>query len=304
MVMIPRILEIAESCRYIAKQRGSIIIKDSTGSLGNFPIADIGIMMVSAYGATFTKDVLVSLAEQGSITILCDNHSLPAAIVTPVVANYETPLRVKLQLGASVPLKKRLWQAIITRKLINQGQLLHSIGNETAAKRLFTISKEVQSGDSDNREAVGARFYWKNLFGENFKREKEGSWPNSALNYGYTILRSAVVRAIYGSGLLPLFSIHHENSKNPFPLADDLMEPYRPIVDYLVYKKVYNRVDELNTQVKQIISKVLWADLVYEGKITPLYQALEQLCFSLVASYKAKKCLLEISELRFENDDS
>lgn len=302
--MIPRILEVAESGRYIAKHRGSLIIKGSTGPQGSVPIDDIGVMMISAYGATMTKEVLVCLAERGAITVLCDNHCIPSAVVIPTSPNYEMPLRVKAQVEARIPLKKRLWQALVMAKLVHQGRVLESLGNQSGARKLYHLSKEVESGDSHNREAVGARFYWKNLFGEQFSRSKDGPWPNGALNYGYTILRSAVTRAIYSAGLLPLFSIHHENATNPFPLADDLMEPYRPVVDYLVYTEVRSHYSELNPEVKRIISQVLWTDLFVDNTCTPLYQGLEQMCYSLVQSYKEKKCRLEIPEFRISHESS
>ncbi|MEW6566319.1 MAG: type II CRISPR-associated endonuclease Cas1 [Spirochaetota bacterium] len=302
--MIPRILEIAENGRYIAKQRGALIIKDSTDQQSIVPIDDIGIMMISAMGATVTKETLVSLAERGAVTVLCNNRYLPSAMVTPVVTNYEMPLRVKFQLDATEPLKKRFWQALIKAKLLHQGRVLTLAGNPVAAKKLFYLCKEVESGDPHNRESVGARYYWKNLFGKEFTRSREGPWPNKALNYGYTILRSAVIRAIYCVGILPMFGIHHENSTNPFPLADDLMEPYRPIVDYLVFKEIAQNTQVVTPEIKRAISKVLWLDLSYNGQTTPLYNAIEQICYSLVKSYKAKKCILEIPEFVIENEDT
>jgi CRISPR-associated protein Cas1 len=295
--MIPHILEVAESGRYISKQHGAIIIKDGTGPGGMVPLDDIGIMIVSAYGATLTKEALVSLAERGAVTVLCGTNCLPAALVVPTTANYEMPLRVRLQVGATLPLKKRLWQALVQAKLVHQGRVLESIGKNQEAHRIFRLSTEVQSGDPQNKEATGARVYWKNLFGETFHRSKDGTWPNGALNYGYTILRSATARAIYGAGLLPLFSIHHENSTNTLPLADDLMEPYRPIVDYIVYN-VAKEEQNLTSNAKQLISKLIWADLTYKESTTPLHKALEQLCYSLVQSFNEKKCVLEIPEIR------
>ncbi|MCX7656273.1 MAG: type II CRISPR-associated endonuclease Cas1 [Treponemataceae bacterium] len=302
--MIPRILEVAENGRYIAKHQGSLIIKDRTGPQGSVPIDDVGVMMISAYGATMTKEVLVCLAERGAITVLCDSHCMPSAVVIPTAPNFEMPLRVKAQVEARLPLKKRLWQAIVIAKLVHQGRVLESVGKQVIARKLYHLSREVESGDIHNREAVGARFYWKNLFGEQFSRTKDGPWPNSALNYGYSILRSAVLRAIYGVGLLPLFSIHHENATNPFPLADDLMEPYRPVVDFLVYTEVLPQYSELSPDVKRIISQIVWADLFIKNKNTPMYQGIEQMCYSLVQSYKGKKCYLEIPEFRISHESA
>jgi CRISPR-associated protein Cas1 len=299
--MVPYILEINENGRYIGKQQGFIVIQEGKQKYGQVPIDDIGIMMISAYGATITKDVLVCLAERGAVTVLCGTNCSPTALVVPATVNYEMPLRVKLQVSTSEPLKKRLWQAIVRSKLLHQATILREVGDIEKANYLKQYAKEVQSGDPNNREASGARVYWKALFGENFTRNKNGNWPNGALNYGYAILRSAVIRALYSVGLLPLFGIHHDNTTNPFPLADDMMEPFRPLVDYIVKTQIDSAISELTPSVKQSISKVLWADCYLNNEITPLNQGLQQFCYSLVKSLKQKKVLLEIPDFGIKN---
>ena len=302
--MIPRIVDISENGRFIAKRRGFITIKQGDEFFGEVPLDDIGILMISAFGATCTKDALVSLAERGAVTILCGSKGMPSALVLPVNANYESALRIRVQSQASQPLKKRLWQAIVTAKLKHQSEVLKFFEKQEKAKRIEVYSRQVQSGDPQNREASGARIYWKTLFGDDFFRNPEGDWPNSLLNYGYALLRACAARAICAAGLNPIFGIHHENSTNPFPLADDVMEPYRPLVDYYTKKILEEDITELNATAKQMISAFLWTDLYLGGETTPLYVAIERLAFSLVNSFKSKKPQIEIAELRLSKNDT
>ena len=302
--MIPRIVDVSENGRFIAKKRGFITIKQGDEFFGEVPLDDIGVLMISAFGATCTKEALVSLAERGAVTILCGSKGMPSALVLPVNANFESALRIRVQSQASQPLKKRLWQAIVTAKLKHQSEVLRFFEKQEKANRIELYSKQVQSGDSQNREASGARIYWKTLFGDDFSRNPEGDWPNSLLNYGYALLRACAARAICAAGLNPIFGIHHENSTNPFPLADDVMEPYRPLVDYYVKKILEEDITELNATAKQMISAFLWTDLNLGGETTPLYVAIERLAFSLVNSFKSKKPQIEIAELRLSKNDT
>lgn len=296
--MIPKIVDVSENGRFIAKNRGFLSIKQGNEFFGEVPLDDIGILMISAFGATCTKDALVSLAERGAVTVLCGSKGLPSALVLPLNANYESALRTRLQTQASVPLKKRLWQAIVEAKLRHQSDILRFFDKQEKANLVGIYARQVQSGDPKNREASGARIYWKALFDGKFSRSPDGDWPNSLLNYGYALLRASAARAICAAGLNPVFGIHHENNINPFPLADDLMEPYRPLVDYFVKKTLATGITEMNSTAKQTISAFLWADLYFEGETTPFYAAMERLVFSLVNSYKNKKPMIEIAEIK------
>jgi CRISPR-associated protein Cas1 len=296
--MIPRIVDISESGRFIAKQRGFITVKKGNELCGEVPLDDIGVLMISAFGATCTKDALVSLADRGSVTILCGSKGLPVAMVLPVNANYESALRTRTQSQASQPLKKRIWQTIVKAKLKHQAAILYHFGKDKKAREVEIYAEQVQSGDPQNREASGARIYWKSLFGDAFTRDPDGDGINAMLNYGYALLRAFTTRAICAAGLNCVFGIHHENSTNPFPLADDLMEPYRPLVDYYVKELALMGIEVLESDVKQSISRFIWADLEFENETTPFYAALERMAFSLVTSYKTKKPCLEIPEIK------
>jgi len=302
--MIPRIVDVSENGRFISKSRGFITIKKGDEFFGEVPLDDIGVLMISAFGATCTKEALVSLAERGAVTVLCGSRGMPSALVLPVNANYETALRVRLQTLASQPLKKRLWQSIVIAKLKHQSEVLKFYGKHEKANQIGVYAKKVQSGDPQNREASGARVYWKTLFGEEFSRHPDGVWPNALLNYGYALLRAYAARVICAAGLNPIFGIHHENSTNPFPLADDIMEPYRPLVDFYAKQVIESDIKEMNATVKQTISTFLWADLHFNTETTPFYAAMERLAFSLVSSFKAKAPQIEIASLLLSKNDN
>jgi len=302
--MIPRIVDVNENGRFIAKHRGFISIKQSDVLIGEVPLDDIGVLMISAFNAACTKSALVSLAERGAVTVLCNSKGMPSALVLPVNANYESALRIRLQSEASLPLKKRLWQAIVTAKLKHQSEVLNFFGKQEKANQIKAYASQVLSGDPKNREASGARAYWKALFNNDFSRNPKGDWPNSILNYGYALLRASTARAICSAGLNPVFGIHHRNTINQFPLADDLMEPFRPLVDYFVKQVIAEGIKEMCPEAKKIISTFLWADLYFNGETTPLYAALERLAFSLVNSFKSKKPQIEIAEIRLLKDDT
>lgn len=295
--MIPRIIDINANGKYISKKRGAMIIADKGETTGEVPLEDIGVLMVSAFGATFSKEILVCLAAQGAITILCGENGHPAAYVAPINGNYEMAQRIKVQIDASGPLKKRLWQSIVKAKLRHQSAILCCRGDSKNADKLSAYENHVLSGDSDNREAVGARVYWRSLMGKGFRRDPKGEWPNALFNYGYTVLRASTARAICAAGLLPSMGIQHKSAINSFALADDLMEPYRPLVDFYVMKALEQGAKEVNPESKKTVTNFLWADLSSSGRVTPFFSAMESMAVSLVKSFKEKKPKIEIASM-------
>lgn len=293
--MIPRIVDINKNGKFVSKHLGFLSISDSERK-DEVAIDDVAILMLSGYGATLTKEALTSLAERGAITILCGEKSIPAAYVIPLRSNYEMAQRTKYQIAASKPLNKRLWQAIVKAKLANQAKVLEDNNSTKGAAKIREYIRTVQSGDTTNREASGAKIYWQSVLGKDFRRRQEGDWPNSLLNYGYTVLRAATLRAICAVGLSPAFGIHHINPNNAYALADDLMEVYRPLVDLYALQILKEGVCEMNQIAKQGITRFIWADLSYNQVTTPFHQALERLAYSLVQSYKTKKVCLEIAD--------
>ena len=233
-----------------------------------------------------TLPLLNELVKNNVAVILCDNKMMPTSMLQSLDANTTQAESLKFQLAVTEPMKKQAWKQIIELKIKNQAAVLALAGkNKDILKPYYN---NVKSGDSDNREGLAAKVYWNSLFGNSFKREREGCPPNALLNYGYAILRAAVARALLGSGLLPNLGIFHKSRYNAFPLADDVMEPYRPFVDEIVYRLYGNGITELNKESKSEIMRVLNSD-VNIGKVKrPLQIALTITTASLVKYYSGE----------------
>lgn len=232
------------------------------------PIEDIGYVVLESQLISITLPLLNALVGNNVAVILCDDYMMPNALLQPLDSNSIQGELYRAQIDASEPLKKNLWRQTVEAKIENQARLLNKLGMD--GDRLKPIYMNVKSGDSDNREGVAARLYWDMLFGDRFTREREGTPPNNLLNYGYTILRAAVARSLVGSGLLPAFGIFHRNRYNAFPLADDIMEAYRPFVDEIVYELYFSGETDLTKEVKAKLLRVLFADCNFKKIHRPL----------------------------------
>lgn len=247
------------------------------------PIEDIGCVVLENQMISITLPLLNELVKNNVAVILCDNKQMPTAMLQSLDANCTQAESLKYQLGVSEPMKKQAWKQIIEAKIRNQASVLKNTQNKGEVLKPFYTN--VKSGDSDNREGLAAKTYWSNLFGKNFKREREGCPPNSLLNYGYSILRAATARALLGSGLLPNLGIFHKSRYNAFPLADDVMEPYRPYVDNLVFQLYKDGKFELNKDSKTTILHILSCDVNIGQVMHPLQIALTITTASLVKYY-------------------
>ena len=252
------------------------------------PIEDIGVVVLDNRRITITQGLLESLLENNCAVITCDSHSLPVGLMLPLYGNSTQNERFRDQLDASKPLKKQLWQQTIKMKISNQAAALATCTGKNSPTML-RWADDVRSGDPDNVEGRAAAYYWKNLFAgidglEDFTRSREGEAPNNLLNYGYAILRAIVARALVSSGMLPTLGIHHHNRYNAYCLADDIMEPYRPYVDELVYSivkdKGINNLD-LSKEIKAQLLSIPTLDVVIGGKRSPLMVAVTQTTASL-----------------------
>ena len=209
------------------------------------PIEDIGVLVLDHQQITISQALLAKLLHNNTAVITCDNTHHPTGMLLNLDGHTLQSKVFAAQIGASEPLKKQLWQQTIAAKIQNQAAALGAVkeaGNLFGEpdKLLMNMARDVKSGDSDNLEAQAAGYYWKRLFapgprGHPFTRDRYGDPPNNLLNYGYAILRAIVARCLTGSGLLPTLGIHHRNQYNAYCLADDIMEPYRPYVDKVVY---------------------------------------------------------------------
>lgn len=248
------------------------------------PIEDIGIVVLDHRQITITSGVLEALLRNNSSVITCDSKSMPVGLLLPLYGNTIQNERFRSQLAASLPLKKQLWQQTIRTKIANQSAVLvNCLGEESRCMQIW--ADEVRSGDPDNLEARAAAYYWKTLFVDinGFTRDREGVFPNNLLNYGYAILRAVIARALVSSGLLPTLGIHHHNRYNAYCLADDVMEPYRPYVDELVFRlvKESKKELELTKEIKGELLTIPTIEVVIGGKRSPLMVAATQTSASL-----------------------
>lgn len=254
------------------------------------PIEDIGVIVLDHKQITITSGVLEALLGNNCAIITCDYRSMPIGLMLPLYGNTTQNERFRQQLDASLPLTKQLWQQTVKQKIENQAAVLKKCaGEEIRCMKVWAA--DVKSGDPDNLEARAAAYYWKNLFKiAGFTRDREGIPPNNLLNYGYAILRAVVARGLVASGLLPTLGIHHHNRYNAYCLADDIMEPYRPYVDELVYGIVKTGVDceVLTKELKGRLLSIPTLDVVISGKRSPLMIAVGQTTASLYKCFSGE----------------
>ena len=255
------------------------------------PIEDIGLVVLDNNQITITSGVLEALLENNCSIITCDSKSMPVGLMLPLYGNTVQNERFREQLSASLPLKKQLWQQTIKAKIENQSAvLINCLGEDSRCMKVW--ADDVKSGDSENLEARAAAYYWKTLFADidGFTRDREGISPNNLLNYGYAVLRAIIARALVSSGLLPTLGIHHHNRYNAYCLADDIMEPYRPYVDELVFGLVqqYGKNLELTRDIKAKLLTIPTLDVIISGKRSPLMIAASQTTASLYKCFSGE----------------
>jgi CRISPR-associated protein Cas1 len=283
--MIKKTLFLSNKCSVTTKYEQLVI--SSADRNKSFPIEDIGFVVIESQETYISIPALTKLTKNNVSVIFCDEKHMPQSMLLNLDSHHLQQELFRNQINASMPLKKQLWQQIIQAKISNQSIHLELLGVKNTP--LNYLSSKVLSGDSDNREAVAAAYYWKNIFDFDFKRSRYGEFPNLFLNYGYIVLRAAVARALSGSGLLTTLGIHHHNKYNAFCLADDIMEPYRPIVDAKVIE-ILNNFDEqeLTTPIKAELLKTLTETVYFENKKSPLMVGLTTTAYSLQECFMGK----------------
>lgn len=262
-----------------------ITLKDSNEMITR-PIEDIGFVVIENQQIICTIPLLNELVHNNVSVILCDAKGMPSSMLMGLNNNATQAESLKYQLKVSEPMRKQAWKQIVEQKIRNQAAVLDKLGIEH--HNLKACYSSVLSGDTSNREGIAARQYWTQLFGKDFRREREGLPPNNLLNYGYAVLRAATARALVGSGLLPALGLFHRNRYNAFPLADDVMEPYRPYVDEIAFGATEEGMLELDKETKVRLLNLLVTD-VRIGKMTrPLSLALTTTSASLLKYYKGE----------------
>lgn len=251
-------------------------------------VEDIGIVMLDNDQITITHGAIRALQENKTVIISCASNRMPHSIMLPIEGHTEQSERYKIQLAASLPLKKKLWQQTVEAKVRNQMLVLQKLDKPT--HRLRVLLSRVQSGDPENIEGQAAAYYWPTLI-DGFIRDRYGDPPNNLLNYGYAILRAMTARALVSSGMLPTIGIHHRNKYNAFCLADDIMEPYRPFMDLIVYNMFINNDLEsfLSTSSKQHLLSIAQMDAKFGKKKSPLMVGMSTTTASLYKCYSGEK---------------
>jgi CRISPR-associated protein Cas1 len=266
----------------------TIVDADIKIATKTIPIEDIGLIILDHQQVTITQALLSKLLSNNTAVITCDDTHHPTGMLLNLDGHTLQSQKFQAQVDATVPLKKQLWQQTVMAKIANQAAMLAFRREEN--KMLLNLAGAVKSGDSENHEAQAAAYYWKRVFPDflEFRRERYGPPPNNLLNYGYAILRALVARSLTSSGLLPTLGIHHRNQYNAYCLADDIMEPYRPYVDYIVYQIIRNNGKnlEMSPSMKKFLLEIPAMDVKIEGRKSPLMNAVQRTTASLAKCYE------------------
>lgn len=273
--------------------------KDEKELTRTVPIEDIGVVVLDHKQITVTQGLISELLDNNCAVITCDSRQLPVGLLLPLAGNSVQNERFRLQIDASLPLKKQMWQQTIEAKIRNQAAMLHYSTGETH-NNMLKWSEAVRSGDTENMEARAAVYYWKTVFPDNpyFVRDREGGGANALLNYGYAILRAIVARALVASGLLPTLGIHHHNRYNAYCLADDIMEPYRPYVDRIVFDMISDDPQaEISVANKIRLLNIPVTEVIIGGRRSPLMVAVSHTTTSLVKCFRGESRRLSYPEM-------
>lgn len=293
--MIGRIVEVADDKLHLFLSRGFMVVQDTDGErkeLGQVPLDDVAAVIANAHGLSYTNNLLVALAERCAPFVLCAANHNAVGMVLSIDGNYQQAKRFDAQIAANQPLIKRLWAEIVKSKLQQQAAALEAAGAPFVP--LSALVRKVRAGDPDNFEAQGARRYWGLLFGEDFRRDQQGAGLNSMLNYGYTVLRAATARAVVAAGLHPTIGLHHSNEGNAMRLVDDLMEPFRPMIDLKVWHLHKQGEGQITPESKRALVRTLYDDMQSSAGATPVMVCAQKLATSLAQVFMGEKDKLDL----------
>jgi CRISPR-associated protein Cas1 len=283
-------LHLTKSAR-LSLADGQCCVKQDEGEV-RLALEDIAWIVIDTPQATLSSALMAACMEAGIALVFTDERHTPSGLALPFHRHHRQGAIAKLQAEAKDGLKKRLWQALVRAKILNQAAAL-SVLNRNDAGTLKEISRHVEPDDPDNVEARAARFYWGRLFND-FVRDDPSDRRNKLLNYGYAVVRAGVARALVASGFIPAFGLKHDGAANAFNLADDIVEPFRPFVDLLAHK-TFNGGDktaDLTLEDRRAMAGVL----LLNGKVgdgeASLLVATEMAAASLVRAFENEKASL------------
>ena len=289
-----QIVDIATDGLHLSRDRGFLKVTQDSVEIGRTPLDQIAAVIVHAHGTTWSSSLLVELAGRGAPVVLCAANHAPRSVLMPLEGHHIQGARMRAQWQAKAPMIKQAWKQVITAKISIQAAALAAIGEPSTPLKMMI--RKITSGDSTNIEAQAARYYWPRLMGSDFRRDTSAGKENALLNYGYTILRSAAARAVVAAGLHPTIGLFHANRGNAFALADDLMEPFRPLVDCSVRSIVATRGSEVTSEARQILAGLIATDMPLGEGVTPVSVALMKLATSLGQSFEVGKLTLALPD--------
>ena len=261
------------------------------------PLEDINCIMIENQSVTVSAYFLQKAAEMGIAVYVCDGKHLPNAVLLPMVRHSRHFKILKYQMEAGKPLQKRLWQQIVVQKIKNQALCLEFLELD-GAKELFDMCKEVQSGDRTHVEAKAAAFYFRSMYGLGFSRGNDHI-INSALNYGYAIVRGLIARSIICYGLEPSIGVFHHSELNNYNLADDMIEPFRPLVDLYVSQHfdIAEIDSSLTPEMKRGVFGIMNFDMDVKGDKRIISNCIDMLVASYSSALQGKRTELDLPEL-------
>jgi CRISPR-associated protein Cas1 len=289
---LDRVVDIARDGRHLSRERGFLKVSEDGAEIGRVPLDEIAAVLIHAHGTTCSASLLAELADRGAPVVFCAANHAPRSVLMPLDGHHAQGARLRAQWQAKAPLIKQAWKQVVIAKIQMQAAALEAHGQAHAP--LEMMARKVSSGDSTNLEAQAARYYWPLMMGEDFRRNRNAPDINALLNYGYTVLRAATARAIVAAGLHPGIGLHHSNRGNAFALADDLMEPFRPLVDCAVLGLAARNGTEVDTEAKQALARLIALDLPLGDGQSPVSIALSKLTTSLGQSFEKSKLTLAL----------
>ena len=279
-----QIIDIAADGRHLSRDRGFLKVSEDGREIGRTPLDQVAGVIVHAHGTTWSTSLLVELAERGAPVVLCGPNHAPRSVLMPLEGHHAQGGRLRAQWQAKAPLMKQAWKKIVTAKVTMQAAALEAVGQPSAPLQMMI--RKITSGDGTNVEAQAARYYWPRMMGDAFRRDAKASDVNALLNYGYTVLRAATARAVVAAGLHPSVGLHHANRMNAFALADDLMEPFRPLVDCAARRCATDNGAQVDTPNKQALARLIAIDLPLDDAMSPVSVAVIRLATSLGQSFE------------------
>lgn len=282
--MIKRTITISSPVHLSLENRQLVMTNKETEERQTLPLAEVGLLILEHPRVTTTLRMLQYCMEVGCVVVVCDQWHIPSGYLYPLEGHSTQGERTREQVAASIPTKKSIWKQLVKSKILNQAAVLKSRGIEEY-QRLLNLADDVRSGDPDNREGIAARIYWSALLGEDFIRGRDGAPPNALFNYAYAILRASVTRSIIASGLSPKLGVQHQNKYNPFPLSDDVMEPYRPFADLAVMELVDSGEPSITKESRAHLRTLLAQDTLISKLKRPLLIAISITTSSLARVY-------------------